>query len=213
MQKRTVTLNGETVVNPTSSMTFYPESTETICDVIVLDVCDGIRDNMVCLKKLAKYGVAVFNKMEAILDLQEELPPTNVGNGNGDRYVDWGNEEIGETPPEPVFNQDDSDDCRVVVNRKYDTALQMVTDAETNEKRIETSYERILMMQSDYGINLARNAEFRDWCVADVEPTYNRGRVVPIDMSSFNTHFGTDHIVVEDFVTIDSLKTAIEFLF
>ena len=139
-------------------MTFHPEPTDTVCDEIQLDICDGIRDDLICLKKLSKYGLAVFNQMETILESQEELPTNGgVGNENGDRFVDWGEQEIGDAPPEPIFNTNDLNECRVVVNRKYTTAVQTAKDAETNEKRIQVSYQRILALQTEYGVNLARN--------------------------------------------------------
>ena len=85
----------------------------------------------------------------------------------------------------PIFNASDSDECRVYVNRHYRTASLTVTDAKTAEARLEASYEAILGKQTEYGVNLARNDEFREWCIDDFEIVYRRGQPVATDVSDF----------------------------
>ena len=57
----------ETQAVPSESLTFNPEPADTECDAIELDICSGIRDTVTCLKKLSKYGMAVFEEMETLL--------------------------------------------------------------------------------------------------------------------------------------------------
>ena len=58
--------------------------------------------------------------------------------------IKWEYPEEGESPPEPVFNIQDPDDCQSQVTLYYDQAVENYELNTTNKERLEGDFQQIL---------------------------------------------------------------------
>ena len=71
-----------------------------------------------------------------------------------------------ETPPLPIFNTKDNDNCRNGINLLNKGAVIASELIISRETRLGKSYDQIILKQSENGIYLSNNAEFENWTAA-----------------------------------------------
>ena len=96
---------------------------------------------------------------------------TDRGNGDQNAEIRWEWKED-EAPPEPIFNDQDSEDCILTVEGYYEQAVEQFESNKKSEKKLNASYQQILDKQSQYGIELVDNDAFPKWSNADWDQTW-----------------------------------------
>ena len=80
--------------------------------------------------------------------------------------------EYKETPPQPKYNSADNSVCQQFVNQRYEYANRSVKRAVENKTKLDARYQEILDNQTNYGTELANNADLEAWSVSDWDKSF-----------------------------------------
>lgn len=72
-------------------------------------------------------------------------------------------DQFGSSPPKPIFNSEDDQECRDVVKGYYGDSVTIFENSIKQQEKLDVSYSKILERQETYGIELVNNALFTQW--------------------------------------------------
>ena len=76
----------------------------------------------------------------------------------------WVQEDRNGTPPPAViFNTEDDDECRSVVNGYYEDALGSYKGSVKTQEKLNADFTKILDLQKKFKVELVNNKEFTAW--------------------------------------------------
>ena len=123
-----------------------------------------------------------------------------------DDVKEWAKEvDFDETPQAPIFNDDDSQECRDLINQFYTDSSESWLETKNNDLLFQGIYASILDLKAQYDVKFVGedsvdgNAEFRDWVLGSDWYDFNaQDTVVPQFDDAMEVKFGADAIAITD---------------
>ena len=125
------------------------------------------------IAKIVVLSLATIAVVAAIAALL--MSKNDAENKRNDSSDDTGkdNNRLDLPPPEPVFSDNDGDQCRDAITRYYDIVSRSFNQASDDQAKVNDAYERILDLQETTGVQLVNNEDFLDFCLSDWETRWS----------------------------------------